>query len=197
MIGLLLTVTVHELGHLIFGLASGYRFLSLTVFGMTVLNINGKLRLTCRERFVYGQCLMYPLKEDADPKLLISGGVIMNLCAALAAGGVLVRRAAEWNGYRGMVLMLFLLESVILNVTGFAGNLFLGSKYSDGATLREVCSDHDNVLCYNNIMLVSRDHILGRTMDEIPADTYLRPARRTRSGLSDELMEMLNAGGDG
>ncbi|MCF0150019.1 MAG: hypothetical protein HUJ80_01250 [Firmicutes bacterium] len=82
------SIWLHEVGHLIGGLLSGYRFLSIRFGKVVFQNENGRLRLA---RYSMpgtgGQCLM--LAPEVDPKdmpvvLYNLGGLLMNLILALA-----------------------------------------------------------------------------------------------------------------
>ncbi|MDE5736021.1 MAG: hypothetical protein K2H65_02955, partial [Bacteroidales bacterium] len=61
LLSLLLLVTLHEAGHLAFGLMSGYRFVSFRIFNLTFIKLDGRLRV---KRFSVagtgGQCLLPP-----------------------------------------------------------------------------------------------------------------------------------------
>lgn len=80
-------IAVHELGHLVFGLLSGYSFSSYRIGSLMFLQENKKLRV----RFLSisgtgGQCLMIPPEGDAKscPVLLYNlGGSLFNLIFAL------------------------------------------------------------------------------------------------------------------
>lgn len=77
---------LHEMGHLIFGLFTGYRFCSFRVFSFAILKKDGKL---CFGRYrvpgTLGQCLVIPPIGDAAIKTtpLLLGGVIVNSVTAL------------------------------------------------------------------------------------------------------------------
>lgn len=190
MIGMLITVLVHELGHLLFGLVSGYRFLAITVFGLTLSRVGGKLRFSHSGLFLYGQCLMYPVKKDADPRLVIAGGVLMNLLMVVLNTAAVVIGLSHRISAEAELLMMFCCELVIFNLMGFIGNLICGSRTSDGATLKEVRSDRDNCLCYNNIMLLTKEYAEGHRTG-LRTEEFLSPATRVRSGLASELRDML------
>lgn len=76
-------IAIHEAGHLIFGLMTGYKFSSYRIFSLMLLkNENNKFRL---KRFKIigtgGQCLMIPpdMKDGKIPSTLYNfGGVIAN-----------------------------------------------------------------------------------------------------------------------
>lgn len=76
-------VTVHELGHLVCGLLTGYKFVSFRIFNLTFIRIDGRLKI---KRFAIagtgGQCLMSPPDlplEKIPVGLYNAGGVIANL----------------------------------------------------------------------------------------------------------------------
>ena len=60
-VSLLILVPIHELGHLVCGLLTGYRFVSFRIFNYTVVRIDGKIRI---KKFAIagtgGQCLLTP-----------------------------------------------------------------------------------------------------------------------------------------
>lgn len=83
-----LQAILHEGGHLVCGLLSGYRFLSFRVGSFTLLRQNGRLVL---RRFYLpgtgGQCLLEPPDGDEVPfRLYNLGGGLANLLSALGGG---------------------------------------------------------------------------------------------------------------
>jgi len=81
--GMLIQIIVHEMGHLAFGLATGYKFSSFRIGSLMLKKENGKLRL-CKYSLAGtgGQCLMSPpdLVDGKMPVLLFNyGGCINNL----------------------------------------------------------------------------------------------------------------------
>ncbi len=75
---------IHEGGHLIFGLLTGYRFLSFRVLSFTIVKKDGKLVWKkLKVPGTLGQCLMYPpeWKDDEDyPYVWYNlGGGLLNL----------------------------------------------------------------------------------------------------------------------
>lgn len=83
-------IILHEAGHLVCGLMSGYQFVSFRIGSLTIIKQNGKLRL---KRFnlagTGGQCLLSPPKNVAlheIPTMLYNaGGVLMNIITATLA----------------------------------------------------------------------------------------------------------------
>lgn len=88
-LSLVAQIIIHEGGHLVFGLASGYRFGSFRVFSWIWVKENGRIR--CKRLSLAGtagQCLMNPppIKDGKIPVVLYNlGGCIANLVASLLA----------------------------------------------------------------------------------------------------------------
>ncbi len=81
---LFLSVILHEFGHLVCGLITGYKFLSFRIFSLLLYKEEGKLKFKVSPSSggVLGQCLMGYKKEyssDMPYFLYNAGGVIMNL----------------------------------------------------------------------------------------------------------------------
>ena len=85
-------IIIHEAGHLVFGLASGYKFSSFRIASLMIAKINGKL---CLKKLALagtaGQCLMNPpdMKDGRIPYVMYNlGGSILNLIATLVFGAL-------------------------------------------------------------------------------------------------------------
>lgn len=88
-VSLVILIPVHELGHLVCGLLSGYKFVSFRIFNYTLLKENGRLRI---KRFAIagtgGQCLLTPpdLPLEKIPTGWYNfGGVLANIILLIAA----------------------------------------------------------------------------------------------------------------
>ncbi len=87
---MMLQVIVHEAGHLVFGLLTGYRFASFRIGSFMWKKEKGRLKL-CRMSLAgtAGQCLMAPPeREDGKMPCVLyhMGGSIANLIAAVLSG---------------------------------------------------------------------------------------------------------------
>lgn len=82
---ILAQIIIHETGHLVFGLLSGYSFSSFRIFSFIWVNDNGKLRLKRLSiAGTGGQCLMAPpdMMGGKIPVVLYNlGGSLMNMIA--------------------------------------------------------------------------------------------------------------------
>ncbi len=90
LLSIVLHVLIHEGGHLIAGLLTGYRFVSFRIFNYTLLKESGKLRI---KRFKIagtgGQCLLVPPQKPVEQINTLwynAGGFLANL---LLSGGIL------------------------------------------------------------------------------------------------------------
>ncbi len=86
-VGIVLQIAIHEAGHLVFGLLTGYHFVSYRIFSWIWIKQNDKIVL---KRFnlggTGGQCLLNPpgdINDDYPVILYNLGGSIMNLFTAL------------------------------------------------------------------------------------------------------------------
>lgn len=92
-VGFLIAITVqvilHEGGHLVCGLLTGYQFVSFRIFNWTFIRHDGKIRV---KRFAIagtsGQCLLSPPEKPLDEIPVVwynLGGVFANLLAVLVS----------------------------------------------------------------------------------------------------------------
>jgi len=89
LMSLAILISVHEAGHLVCGLLTGYKFVSFRIFNMTFINVDGKLRM---KRFSIagtgGQCLLTPPDlplEQIPTAWYNAGGVSANILLLLIA----------------------------------------------------------------------------------------------------------------
>ncbi len=82
-VSLIVIVLIHESGHLICGLLSGYKFVSFRIFNLTIINIDGNLQIKHYSiAGTGGQCLLTPpdLPIDKIPTGWYNfGGILFNI----------------------------------------------------------------------------------------------------------------------
>lgn len=106
---LVLHTIIHEGGHLLFGIMTGYQFLSFRVFSFTIVKKDGKLmRKKLKVPGTLGQCLMIPpewSEETAYPYVWYNlGGGIMNILACLLVMPLLLAKTPFWVWFAGIFL---------------------------------------------------------------------------------------------
>lgn len=136
-ITLFLQLILHEFGHLLGGLVSGYEFIFFRVLNVQIMGQNGRL---VRKKFhivgTGGQCLMAPPKPY-DPQFPykfynLAGGLMNLLTAGIALAVILILSLA---GHPASVWILFLMPLFTAGVYCAATNLipmFVGGIANDG-----------------------------------------------------------------
>ncbi len=114
---ILFMIVTHELGHLIFGLLTGYRFVSFRVFSFMVVRSEGKWAI--RRMSIPGtggQCLMAPprKKNGKFPFVLYNLGGIF-LCGTLSLIPMIIGLSGQNAEFR-MLLFIFGFVSFALNL---------------------------------------------------------------------------------
>ena len=116
----MVNVIIHEGGHLIFGLMTGYKFNSFRIFSVILIKQNGKLKIkNISLAGIGGQCLMSPpeLIDGKMPYVLYNlGGVIFNVITSLIF--IVIYSISLWK-----LLSLAMIMSAIM---GFASALVNG-----------------------------------------------------------------------
>ena len=110
-------IVTHELGHLIFGLLTGYRFVSFRVFSFMLVKVEGKWAI--RRMSIPGtggQCLMAPprKKNGKFPFVLYNLGGIL-FCSVLSLIPIIVGLSGESSDLR-MILFIFGFVSFVMNL---------------------------------------------------------------------------------
>ena len=166
---MLIHVIAHEAGHLVFGLLTGYEFLSFRVGSFTIVKKDGKLiRKKIKTPGLAGQCLMSPPEwkdNEKFPYILYNlGGGFMNLFLCLLAVPLFfihVPFLAWAGGFSIFVGVIFAITNVVPMTVGVPNdgkNCLLCSKsrenqraiylqlkmnamLSDGAEVTELTED--------------------------------------------------------
>lgn len=115
-----LQVILHEGGHLVCGLATGYRFVSFRILNLTLIRQDGKFRI---KRFSLagtgGQCLLTPPDKplkDIPCALYNMGGVISNLLTSALAIALLLT-VDDMPHPLKLFLVLFAFVGILLGLT--------------------------------------------------------------------------------
>ena len=174
---MLIQIIVHEAGHLVFGLASGYQFSSFRIGSLMLLKEDGKIKL---RKFsiagTAGQCLMAPpeLVDGKMPVILYNlGGCIFNLTiSAVFAVTAYFRRES---------LVEFVIYVCIV-VMGIAFALANGIPMKVGP----ISNDGHNALSLGNNPVAMRAFWLqlkinyeqskGKRLKEMPQEWFVAPA---------------------
>lgn len=136
--GFLMHIIIHEAGHLIFGLITGYSYVSFRIGSYTLVKHDKKLKI---KRFnipgTAGQCLMMPPKiiDGKFPFVIYNfGGAIMNIIVSITTIAIPVL-------VKGLPFYL----NVFLFSSGVAG-IFLGLTNAIPLKIGGIANDGYNVL---------------------------------------------------
>lgn len=174
---LCLQTILHEAGHLVFGLLSGYRFSSFRIGGLMLVKEEQGLRLRrLRVAGTAGQCLMCPpeLVDGRMPVLLYNlGGSLMNLIAALAL----------WTALA--LLHPGGLAAILMQLGAWAGLLFAllnglpmrtGTVDNDGYNARALLREPQAMRAFWVQMKVADRLARGARLKEMPEEWFTVPS---------------------
>ncbi len=177
---MLVQIVLHEAGHLVGGLLTGYTFCSFRVFGLVLIKENGRLRLRRMQLAgTAGQCLMAPpdMVDGRLPVMLYNlGGPLANLIAGLAALGLAFAASAPTAAVLLRTFALVGLAFALLNglpllvfpVDNYGRNAL--SLQKDAAALRAFWAQ----------MKVAEATARGLRLRDMPAEWLALPADADR-----------------
>ena len=176
----ILQVVVHEAGHLVLGLATGYRFRSFRVGSLMLVEQDGRLRLKRLSiQGTGGQCLMGPpdLVAGRIPYRLYNlGGVLANtlvsLAAAVLAFALPQRLAAIFFAFLALVGLVFALTNGL--------PLTVGGVNNDGKNLRSAGESPDALRAFWTILKVGEAQADDLRVKDMPAAWFAVPADAER-----------------
>lgn len=170
-------VIIHEAGHLIFGLLTGYRFSSFRILSFIFIEEDEHMKL---KRYslagTAGQCLMIPPEDTSNNASVI----LYNL------GGVIA------NAITGLIFLLLyfitdktsILSSVILalSVFGFLYAIVNGIPLNlknisnDGSNVLSLINNKEAVRCFRLQMKISAETTKGIRLKDMPKEWFTVPS---------------------
>ncbi len=184
----LISIVVHEFGHMIFGLMSGYTFSSFRVFNFMILNDNGKLVFKKMSvAGTAGQCIMMP-KDNKTPFVLYNlGGVILNLiCFAISIGLLFVVK----NDFVKVLLFDFGVFNLFDAITNGIPLKYLVSN--DMNNIVEFKKDKRNLDNYYNMLYIQNAIISGKRLKDLDKKYIHKPEKLTTVGDVNEMVFYCN-----
>lgn len=167
-----INICLHETGHMIFGLLTGYKFNSLRFGKLMLARKNGKLHF-CRYNMpgTGGQCIMSAPEVDAEkmPVVLYNlGGLIVNLALFFGGVGVFVGTKTS-HPIAGMICLVFAMTSLIILITNGIPFSQLGT---DGANAIILYKDKNARASFRNQLEVVKYLADNYSSREIPAELF-------------------------
>ncbi len=171
-VSVFLQIIIHEAGHLVTGLFSGYKFVSFRIFNYTILKTFGGLKI---KKFSIagtgGQCLMTPPDcpiEDLKYVWYNLGGVLFNILFSAVA--IILWWDVVKNEFVNIFLMLFALIGVLLALmNGIPLKLFISN---DGMNLKRLYSSIEARRIFANSLKVNSMIQDGKRPKEMPEECF-------------------------
>ncbi|MGM9759053.1 MAG: hypothetical protein ACI30I_02930 [Parabacteroides sp.] len=182
-------VLLHEVGHLLCGLATGYRMLSFRIFKYTW--VHDKMGYHWKQYHVagtLGQCIMVPMDQITDKSIPYFwynfGGVLMNLIVA-ALSGVLLYAVEPGAVGRIFLLMMVCMGLLFAGMNGFPWTM--NGVNNDGRTILVLARKPEMRLYFLNIMRIVGEQSNGRRLVEMPQEWF---NDQPLSGVTDYFMTL-------
>ena len=170
-------IILHEAGHLIFGLLTGYRFCSFRVFSLIWAREDGRIRLKRHAvAGTGGQCLMAPpeLPDSRMPVLLYNlGGVLINLLSAAAFLGAALLCPAPSLG-RTILLLPALIGLAFALLNGLP--LRMGQVNNDGRNAVDLSRSPEAVRAFRIQMRIAELQTKGVRPKDMPEEWFALPS---------------------
>ncbi len=176
-VAMILQIIIHESGHLIFGLLTGYEFSSFRIFSFMWMKIDGKIKF---KRFSLmgtgGQCLMNPpeLLDGKIPYVLYNlGGSIVNVVST----GIFVLlyfilRRNQMLSY--WFLMLAVIGGAFALMNGVP--MRMGTVDNDGYNALSLGKNPQALRSFWIQMKANHAQALGQTLKDMPEDWFVMPS---------------------
>lgn len=176
-VAMILQIIMHEAGHLLFGLLTGYEFSSFRIFSFMWMKIEGKIKF---KRFSLagtgGQCLMNPpeLVDGKIPYVLYNlGGSIVNMVSA----GIFILLHLVSKGIPMLAywfLMLALMGGAFALMNGVP--MRLGTVDNDGYNALSLGKNPEALRSFWIQMKANHAQALGQTLKDMPAEWFVMPS---------------------
>lgn len=175
-VSFILQIILHEAGHLVFGLLSGYEFISFRIFSLTIVKENGKF---ARKKFniegTGGQCLMMPKAENSEecPYILYNlGGVLMNIIIGALCIGVFMLFPVP------KLIKIFLMTIAISGIIIFITNgipMKINGLANDGYNIISIGKDKTIRRCFYLQLKVNGLVYKGMRIKDMPFEWFILP----------------------
>ena len=173
---LILQIIIHEAGHLVFGLLTGYRFISFRVYSFMWMKDNDRIRFKrLSVAGTGGQCLMAPpdLKDGKMPVQLYNyGGAIMNLIASAISGGLSLLCPAG-SLFRPFLLMMLVTGIAYALMNGLPLRMSLANN--DGRNAWDLARSPEAVRAFWTTMKMNELSARGVCLRDMPEEWFAVP----------------------
>ncbi len=174
---LLIQIILHEAGHLIFGLLTGYRFSSFRIFNLMWIRQDGRVQFRkLNLAGTGGQCLMVPpdLENGKMPVMLYNfGGAIVNLFTAVVCTGLSFLCPVRSLGWT--VLMMFAVIGLAFALMNGLP-LRMGPVNNDGKNALDLSRSEEATRAFWIQMKVNELVSKGDRLKDMPEEWFAVPS---------------------
>ncbi len=171
-----LQIVIHEAGHLVFGLLTGYEYSSFRIGSFMWVKIDGKLKL---KRFSLsgtgGQCLMAPpdMKDGKVPYVLYNmGGCIANFIVSVIP--LVLVFLFETSGFLRILVIVWALVGLFYVVMNGIPMKKLGN---DGHNARSLGKNPEALKAFWLQMKINEQVALGKRLKDLPEEWFEMPGK--------------------
>lgn len=176
LLAFILHIILHEGGHLVAGLLTGYRFVSFRFLNFTLINRDGRLQWRNFDLAgTGGQCLMAPPDkplEEIGTRLYNAGGVLANILIVLLS--LILVWAFDLPHWLNELLIIMAFIGIVTALTNGIP-MKLGGVANDGYNLLQMEKDLPGKQSFCNILDINARSQEGETYSEMPERLFALP----------------------
>ena len=167
---------VHEGGHLVAGLLTGYKFVSFRMLNFTLIRKDGRLRWRNFELSgTGGQCLLAPPDkpiDEIDTRWYNAGGVLANILLSIV--GIVLLIAVDMPQWLRLFCGIMVFIGFFFALTNGIP-LKLGGVANDGYNLFQLEKDTDSKRCFCNVLENNVRNQEGEQVKDMPLHLFVCP----------------------
>ena len=172
-VAIVLHIVLHEAGHLLMGLATGYRFSSFRIGSIAFVRREGRISIRrYKLAGTGGQCLMLPPEVPAERVPFFwynAGGVVMNIVVALLALVMLktCNLSMWWSEWSMMMVIVGLFLAVVNGIP-----MRPGGMQNDGMNILMLYRNPEKRKDLMHQLQIAAAATEGKRASEIPAEWF-------------------------
>lgn len=161
----MIQLVMHEIGHLIGGLITGWRFIYLQVFHIAIVRENNRLIMK-RTDTKSCQCIMYPKDLNSGAILYSLGGCIMNALITAISAIVMILN------HNNLLVWVYTPSILVIGIIFLVMNGVPSTKRicNDMACCLLLKGDKHTRICHNAQLMIARELMKGKSYGQIPTE---------------------------